>query len=182
MTRLVQYFVVLGKSIFLDFRSISNKLKKVVSIWVEMLSTTKACLWGTKMILYYKNESQISCFISFPVIPTKIATSRNFLTISHQISIYKSCDHILECSTASKRLPCAYLNTQGSSPSETPLILIDDKNFFDIIMRYSLKMTRLVQYFVVLVKSIFLDFRSISNKLKKVVSIWVEMCIKTSIC
>ncbi|KRY56360.1 hypothetical protein T03_3935 [Trichinella britovi] len=67
-------------------------------------------------ILYYKNESQvqillesetfpgISCFISFPVIPTKIATSRNFLTISHQISIYKSCDQILECSTASKRV------------------------------------------------------------------------------
>ncbi|KRX39578.1 hypothetical protein T09_2015, partial [Trichinella sp. T9] len=88
--------------------------------------------------LYYKNESQvrmllesetfpgISCFISFPVIPTKIATSRNFLTISHQISIYESCDQILECSTASKRFPCAYLNTQGSSPSETPLILIDD--------------------------------------------------------
>ncbi|KRX61206.1 hypothetical protein T09_12125 [Trichinella sp. T9] len=32
----VQYFVVLGKSIFLHFRSISNKLKKVVSIRVEM--------------------------------------------------------------------------------------------------------------------------------------------------
>ncbi|KRZ55594.1 hypothetical protein T02_7311 [Trichinella nativa] len=89
---------------------------------------------------------------------------------------------ILESSTASKRLPCAYLNTQGSSPSETPLILIDDKKFFDIIMRYSLKMPRLVQYFVVLGKSIFLHFRSISNKLKKVVSIWVEMCMTSSIC
>ncbi|KRY03221.1 hypothetical protein T12_10570, partial [Trichinella patagoniensis] len=34
----------------------------------------------------------------------------------------------LESSTSSKRirLPCAYLNTQGSSPSETPLIPIDD--------------------------------------------------------
>ncbi|KRZ86202.1 hypothetical protein T08_6205, partial [Trichinella sp. T8] len=105
MPRLVQYFVVLGKSIFLHFRSISNKLKKVVSIW----------------------------------------------------------------------LTCAYLNTQGSGQSETPLILIDDKKFFDIIMRYSLKMPRLVQYFVVLGKWIFFHFRSISNKLKKVVSIWVEM-------
>ncbi|KRX44151.1 hypothetical protein T05_6409 [Trichinella murrelli] len=37
---------------------------------------------------------------------------------------------------------CAYRNAQGSSPSETPLILIDDKKFFDIIMRYSLKMPR----------------------------------------
>ncbi|KRY05560.1 hypothetical protein T12_874, partial [Trichinella patagoniensis] len=88
----------------------------------------------------------------------------------------------LESCTTRKRLPCAYLNTQGSSQSETPLIPIDDKKFFDIIMRYSLKIPRLVQYFVVLGKSIFLHFRSISNKLKKVVSIWVEMCIKSSIC
>ncbi|KRY28094.1 hypothetical protein T03_8224, partial [Trichinella britovi] len=88
----------------------------------------------------------------------------------------------LESSTASKRLPCAYVNTQGSSPSETPLISIDDKKFFDIIMRYSQKKPRLVQYFVVLGMSIFFHFRTISNKLKKVVSIWVEMCIKSSIC
>ncbi|KRZ94283.1 hypothetical protein T08_1852 [Trichinella sp. T8] len=41
-------------------------------------------------------------------------------------TIYSS--PILESSTASKRvhLPCAYLNTRGSSPSETPLISIDD--------------------------------------------------------
>ncbi|KRY16445.1 hypothetical protein T12_3020 [Trichinella patagoniensis] len=38
-------------------------------------------------------------------------------------------------------------------------------------MRYSLKLTSFVQYFVVLGKSIFLHFRSISIKLKKVVSI-----------
>ncbi|KRZ60367.1 hypothetical protein T02_14100 [Trichinella nativa] len=48
-------------------------------------------------------------------------------------------------------------------------------------MRYSLKLTSFLQYFVVLGKSIFLHFRSISNKLKKVVSIRVEMCIKSSI-
>ncbi|KRZ97483.1 hypothetical protein T08_13578 [Trichinella sp. T8] len=54
--------------------------------------------------------------------------------------------------------------------------------FFNIIMRYSLKLAIFVQYFVVLGKSIFFHFRSISNKLKKVVSIRVEMCIKSSIC
>ncbi|KRX24113.1 hypothetical protein T07_8274, partial [Trichinella nelsoni] len=49
-------------------------------------------------------------------------------------------------------------------------------------MRYSLKLPSFVQYFVVLGKSIFLHFRTISNNLKKVVSIRVEMCIKSSIC
>ncbi|KRX47562.1 hypothetical protein T05_6055, partial [Trichinella murrelli] len=80
------------------------------------------------------------------------------------------------------KLPCAYLNTQGSSPSETSFKRIGDGKFFDIIMMYSLKLPIFAQYFVVLGKSIFLDFRSISNKLKKVVLIWVEMCIKSSIC
>ncbi|KRX67242.1 hypothetical protein T09_6029, partial [Trichinella sp. T9] len=164
--------------------------------------------------LYYKNEPQvqmllesetfpgISCFISFSVIPTKIATSRNFLTISHQISIYKSCDQqylgkyafINRATSFWKvprqtnayvsnkwplKLPCAYLNTQGSSPSETPLIPIDDRKFFDIIMKYLLKLPSVVQYFAVLSMSIFLHFRSISNKLKKVVSIRVEMLSTT---
>ncbi|KRX74557.1 hypothetical protein T06_13539 [Trichinella sp. T6] len=59
--------------------------------------------------------------------------------------------------------PCAYLNTQGSSPCGTPLILINDRKFFDIIMRYSLKLASFVQYFVVLSLLIFLHFRSISN-------------------
>ncbi|KRY96080.1 hypothetical protein T11_7071, partial [Trichinella zimbabwensis] len=80
----------------------------------------------------------------------------------------------LESSIANKRLPCAYLNTQGSSTSGTPLKRIDNGKFFDIIMRYSLKMQSIVQYFVVLGMSNFLHFCSISNKLKKVVSIWVE--------
>ncbi|KRX26522.1 hypothetical protein T07_8495 [Trichinella nelsoni] len=48
------------------------------------------------------------------------------------------------------KLPCAYLNTQGSSPSGTPLKRIDDRKVFNIIMRYSLKMPSFVQYFVVL--------------------------------
>ncbi|KRZ60310.1 hypothetical protein T02_12915 [Trichinella nativa] len=79
------------------------------------------------------------------------------------------------------KLPCAYLNTQGSGPFGNRLKRIGGK-FLNIIMRYSLKLTSFVQYFVVLGKSIFLHFRSISNKLKKVVSIRVEMCIKSSIC
>ncbi|KRX85415.1 hypothetical protein T06_15771 [Trichinella sp. T6] len=56
--------------------------------------------------------------VSFPFLlfPLKSQLHAIFLTISHQISIYKSCD----------QLPCAYLNTQGSGQSETPLILIDD--------------------------------------------------------
>ncbi|KRY31465.1 hypothetical protein T01_15362 [Trichinella spiralis] len=39
--------------------------------------------------------------------------------------------------------------------------------FFDMIMRYSLKFASLVQYFFVLGNSIFLHFRSVSNKLIK---------------
>ncbi|KRY10673.1 hypothetical protein T12_10193 [Trichinella patagoniensis] len=49
----------------------------------------------------------------------------------------------------SLKLPCAYLNTQGSGPSETLLKRIDDGMFFDIIMRFSLKLQSIVQYFVV---------------------------------
>ncbi|KRZ52878.1 hypothetical protein T02_3390 [Trichinella nativa] len=88
---------------------------------------------------------------------------------------------VLESSIANKRLPCAYLNTQGSSTSGTPLKRIDNGKFFDIIMRYSLKMQSIVQYFVVLGMSNFLHFCSISNKLKKVVLIRVEVCMKSSI-
>ncbi|KRZ53437.1 hypothetical protein T02_7292 [Trichinella nativa] len=50
---------------------------------------------------------------------------------------------------------------------------------FDIIIRYSLKFPSLVQYFLVLGNSIFLHFRSISNKLKTTVSIRVQMLIRS---
>ncbi|KRX25053.1 hypothetical protein T07_13780, partial [Trichinella nelsoni] len=73
------------------------------------------------------------------------------------------------------KLPCAYLNTQGSSPFKSPLKLIDHGKFIDIIMRYSLKFSSLVQYFAVLAMTIFLHFRSTSNKLYKVDSTGVEM-------
>ncbi|KRX26430.1 hypothetical protein T07_6122 [Trichinella nelsoni] len=52
----------------------------------------------------------------FLLFPLKSQHHATFLTISRQIRIYKSCD----------QLPCAYLNTQGSSPSGTPLKRIDD--------------------------------------------------------
>ncbi|KRZ93490.1 hypothetical protein T08_9056 [Trichinella sp. T8] len=72
----VQYFVVLGKSIFLHFWSISIKLIKVVSL-------------------------------------------RRFWKVLRQINAYVLNKWPL-------KLPCAYLNTQGSSPSDTPLKRIDD--------------------------------------------------------
>ncbi|KRY59005.1 hypothetical protein T03_14002 [Trichinella britovi] len=73
LTSFVQYFVVLGKSIFLHFRPISNKLKNVVSIRVEM---------------FWKVPRQTNAYVSnkWPL-----------------------------------KLPCAYLNTQGSGPFENRL-------------------------------------------------------------
>ncbi|KRX32011.1 hypothetical protein T05_1389, partial [Trichinella murrelli] len=76
------------------------------------------------------------------------------------------------------KFPCAYLNTQGSCTTGTPLIRIQG-NIFTIIMRYSFKLISVVQYFFVLGNSIFLHFRTILNKLKTVVSIRYAMCIKS---
>ncbi|KRY32323.1 hypothetical protein T01_15070 [Trichinella spiralis] len=73
----------------------------------------------------------------------------------------------------SLKLPCAYLNTQESRHTGTPLKW--NKDLFAIIMRYSFTFCTLVQYFVVLGNLIFLHFRSISNKLKKVVSLWFQI-------
>ncbi|KRX40244.1 hypothetical protein T06_13130, partial [Trichinella sp. T6] len=78
------------------------------------------------------------------------------------------------------KFPRAYLNTQGSCTTGTPLIRIQG-NIFTIIRRYSFTLRTLVQYFVVLGNSIFLHFRPISNKLKKVVSLQFQMGIKSSI-
>ncbi|KRX60444.1 hypothetical protein T09_1628 [Trichinella sp. T9] len=100
--------------------------------------------------------------------------TRSFWKVLRQINAYVLNKWLLN-------LQCAYLNTQGSSPSGTPLKRIDDGKFFDIVMRFLFILRTIVQYFFVLGKSIFLHFRSISNKLKKVVSIRVEMCIKFSI-
>ncbi|KRX80763.1 hypothetical protein T06_3309 [Trichinella sp. T6] len=47
-------------------------------------------------------------------------------------------------------------------------------------MRYSLTFCTLVQYFLVLGNLIFFHFRTILNKLKKVISLRFDMCIKSS--
>ncbi|KRX42794.1 hypothetical protein T06_14697, partial [Trichinella sp. T6] len=78
------------------------------------------------------------------------------------------------------KFPCAYLNTQASCTTGIPLIRIQG-NIFTIITRYSFNLRTLVQYFVVSGNSIFLHFRPISNKLKKVVSLQLEIAIKSSI-
>ncbi|KRY54787.1 hypothetical protein T03_5478 [Trichinella britovi] len=77
-------------------------------------------------------------------------------------------------------LACAYLNTQESSPSRTPLKRLQDGNVFCIILRSELKLKNLVQYFFVLRKSIFLHFPSIWNKFIEIVSGRFEMPIKSS--
>ncbi|KRY04498.1 hypothetical protein T12_16747, partial [Trichinella patagoniensis] len=77
------------------------------------------------------------------------------------------------------KFPCAYLNTQGSCTTGTPLIRIQGGHIFTIIMRYSFTLRTPVQYFLVLGNSIFLHFRTILNKLKKVVSIRYAMCVKS---
>ncbi|KRY18713.1 hypothetical protein T12_6466 [Trichinella patagoniensis] len=71
------------------------------------------------------------------------------------------------------KFACAYLNTQESSPSGTPLKRLQD-------VRYSMKLSSLLQYFFVLGKSIFLHFLSIWNKFIDIVSGRFELYIKSS--
>ncbi|KRY04657.1 hypothetical protein T12_10011, partial [Trichinella patagoniensis] len=83
----------------------------------------------------------------------------------------------LESSTANK---CVRKLHNWNSPDTDPGWL----NFgmgssFTIIMRYSITLRSVVQYFVVLGNSIFLHFRTILNKLKKVLSIRYAMCVKS---
>ncbi|KRZ65476.1 hypothetical protein T10_1933, partial [Trichinella papuae] len=51
-------------------------------------------------------------------------------------------------------------------------------NLFDISVTCSMKLRSPVQYFFVLRSSVFLHFSCITINLIKVVSPWVEMCIK----
>ncbi|KRX27019.1 hypothetical protein T07_1659, partial [Trichinella nelsoni] len=69
------------------------------------------------------------------------------------------------------KFACAFLNTQESSPSGTPLKRLQD-------VRYSMKLRSLVQYFFVLGKSIFLHFPSNSNKFINIVSGRIEIDIR----
>ncbi|KRY02824.1 hypothetical protein T12_10502, partial [Trichinella patagoniensis] len=79
------------------------------------------------------------------------------------------------------KFACAYLNTQESSPSGTPLKRLQDGNVFYIILRYSMNLRSLVQYFFVLGKLIFLHFPAIWNKFIEIFSGRLEMPIKSSI-
>ncbi|KRX31937.1 hypothetical protein T05_5297, partial [Trichinella murrelli] len=73
------------------------------------------------------------------------------------------------------KLPCAYLNTQESRPTGTPLKRIQSEK------RFLFTLLTVVQYFLVLGNSIFLHFRPIWNKFIKIVSLRFAMCIKSSI-
>ncbi|KRZ82384.1 hypothetical protein T08_14596 [Trichinella sp. T8] len=79
----VQYFVVLGNSIFLHFRTILNKLKKVASIRYKCYYDHEHCLEDiSRNSCININQMEFhytSCFISSPVAPTKITSSLNFL-------------------------------------------------------------------------------------------------------
>ncbi|KRY06493.1 hypothetical protein T12_3573 [Trichinella patagoniensis] len=79
------------------------------------------------------------------------------------------------------KFACAYLNTQESSPSGTPLKRLQDGNVFYIILRYSMNLRSLMQYFFVFCKSIFLYFPSIWNQFIEIFSGRLEMPIKSSI-
>ncbi|KRY32330.1 hypothetical protein T01_12502 [Trichinella spiralis] len=117
---LVQYFVVLGNLIFLHFRSISNKLKKV-----QMLIRLRTLLGGYK-----------SAFVLFRFLLLLLKSHRSstFFSISRQIRFHEACDqqgYSLCCfcdfrkrfwkvlrqinpyvsNKWSLKLPCAYLNT-----------------------------------------------------------------------
>ncbi|KRX84936.1 hypothetical protein T06_15451 [Trichinella sp. T6] len=118
LSSVLQYFFVLGKSIFLHFPSIWNQFIEIVSgrkFWKVP--------WQTNLNLLNK----------WPLI-----------------------------------FACAYLNTQESSPSGTPLKRLQD-------VRYSMKLYSFVQYFFVLGKSIFLHFPSIWNQFINIASGPIEM-------
>ncbi|KRY27576.1 hypothetical protein T01_8548 [Trichinella spiralis] len=146
-----------------------TKLLDSNDLSVQMLLRSRTLLGG------YKSHIITQLFLQYL---SKYAfiqrATRRFWKVLRQIKPYMSNKWHL-------KLPCAYLNTQESRHTGTPLKWNKVGDLFDIIMRYSFTFCTLVQYFVVLGNLIFLHFRSISNKLKKVVLLWFRMCIKSSI-
>ncbi|KRZ62530.1 hypothetical protein T02_1970, partial [Trichinella nativa] len=126
-------------------------------------------------------------FAFFSDVPTKIASLYHSFAISRQIRVCTTVRPVAWQTNPNflnkwhLKFACAYLNTQESSPSGTPLIRIQDGNVFCIFVRYSLKLRSLVQYFFVFGKSIFLHFPSIWNQFIEIVPGRVEMPIKSSI-
>ncbi|KRX14677.1 hypothetical protein T07_12970 [Trichinella nelsoni] len=82
-----------------------------------IITVLQKCISGVKAIRITNIAWMLSCFFSFPVTPTKLASS--FWKVPRQTNASASNKWPL-------KLLCAYLNTQGSSPSETPLKRIDN--------------------------------------------------------
>ncbi|KRX42309.1 hypothetical protein T05_14089, partial [Trichinella murrelli] len=104
-------------------------------------------------------------FASISDVPTKIASWYNFFAISRQIRVCTTCDQPI-------------WNSLETAPG---WLNFDIGNVFYIIVRYSMKLSSLLQYFFVLGKSIFLHFPSIWNQFIEIVSGRFEMTIKSSI-
>ncbi|KRY38537.1 hypothetical protein T01_13432, partial [Trichinella spiralis] len=135
----------------------------IMSLYLYRLSTTRGVPLEkcnifdriASLLLYYKNESQVlfpflslrlksqlyETFCQYLIKYAFVHRRTKFWKVPRQTNAYVSNKWPL-------KLPCAYLNTQGSSPSDTMLVPIDDRKFFDIIMRYSLKMSSVVKCFV----------------------------------
>ncbi|KRZ60941.1 hypothetical protein T02_5685 [Trichinella nativa] len=122
---LVQYFLLLGNSIFLHFRAISNKLKKVVSIRKRAASQPQSLPYTVR-----KAIEQIG---------TATSTERSDAR-KHENYIYRRCvfcgrkrDKKVRSSCIKCRKPCCNEHLRsycehcgGSSTSETPLKRIQD--------------------------------------------------------
>ncbi|KRZ95493.1 hypothetical protein T08_6887, partial [Trichinella sp. T8] len=146
----VQYFFVLGKSIFLHFPSIWNKLIEIVS--VRIIFNQLNCV-NKKLdfngFLYYKSTNVIiisnfcsrdvlsSVQVSLPSLtsPLKSHHCTTFLQYLGKYAFlrretrfgkvaWESNPNLLN--KFSLKIACAYLNTQESSPSGTPLKRLQD--------------------------------------------------------
>ncbi|KRY49920.1 hypothetical protein T03_13166 [Trichinella britovi] len=188
LRRLVQHFVVLGKSIFLHFPSIWNQFIEIVSrriIFNQLNCVNKKLDFNG--FLYYKSTNVIiisnfcsrdvllSAQVSFPSLtsPLKSHHCTTFLQYLGKYVFVRRETRFGKVAWGSNptllnkfslKIACAYLNTQESSPSGTPLKRLQDGNVFYIILRYLMNLRSLVQYLFVLDKFIFLDFPYIWNE------------------
>ncbi|KRY16678.1 hypothetical protein T12_2499 [Trichinella patagoniensis] len=168
----VQYFYVLGKFIFLDFPSIWNK-------FIEIVSGRHKCYWNQQIL---PGDVLSSAQVSFPSLtsPLKSHHCTTFLQyLGKYVFVRRETRTLWKVLLQTNpyllnkwplKFACAYLNTQESSPSGTPLKRLQDGNVFYIILRYSMNLRSLVQYIFILGKSIFLHFPSIWNKFIEIVS------------
>ncbi|KRY21241.1 hypothetical protein T12_1416, partial [Trichinella patagoniensis] len=78
--------------------------------------------------LYYKSEFQSECYVSFPVAHTKFTLHVTLITISRQIRVHTTFWKVLRqinpylLNKWPLKFACAYLNTQRSCTTGTPLI------------------------------------------------------------